>query len=176
MTALLKIIDRICYYAAAVAAVFLAVLFVLGLSEIILRSAFRISLPFAVEYAGYLLVLILFLGSGWTLSQGGHIRVTLVSEYIGSRAAKRLDLICTVVGFCIAGLLSLSMIGFASGTWQRGTVSYFVSATPLAIPQMLLAMGLCILTLALFGRLLRLVTGEKCAEEESKLPDQGVDA
>ena len=175
MTLLLKFIDRICYGAAVAAATLLASLFILGFSEIVLRSAFRISLPFAVEYAGYLLVLVLFLGSGWTLSQGGHIRVNLVSEHIGSRAAKRLDLICTVVAFCVAGLLSFSMIGFAVGTWQRGTVSYFVSETPLAIPQMLLAIGLCILTLALFGRLLRLIYGEKRPETASKASGQGVE-
>ena len=54
MTPVLKVIDRICYGAAALAAVLLAVLFLLGITEIALRAAFQISLPFAVEYSGYL--------------------------------------------------------------------------------------------------------------------------
>ena len=88
MQAILKSIDRLCLGAAYGAAVLLAVLFLLGFSEIVLRSGFGISLPFSVEYSGYLLVLVLFLGSGWTLSTAGHIRVTLVSEHISDRAAR----------------------------------------------------------------------------------------
>ncbi len=160
MTAVLKIIDRVCLIAAAAAAVLLSVLFLLGLTEIILRSAFRISLPFAVEYAGYLLVLVLFLGSGWTLAQGGHIRVTLLSEHMSQRTAQRFDVLCTAVAFFISGLWTVSMIDFALGTWQRGTVSYFASETPLAIPQALLTIGPCVLSLALFARLVRLYQDE----------------
>ncbi len=167
MTAVLKVIDRICLAGAAAAAVLLSALFVLGFTEILLRSIFSISLPFAVEYAGYLLVLVLFLGSGWTLAQGGHIRVTLLSEHVSQRTAHKLDVVCTFIALFIAGLWSVSMIDFALGTWQRGTLSYFASETPLAIPQGLLAIGPCILTLALSARLVRLVRNDQAAHAES---------
>ena len=177
MTFVLKFIDRVCLFAAAAAAVLLSVLFFLGLTEIVLRSAFRISLPFAVEYAGYLLVLVLFLGSGWTLAQGGHIRVTLLTEHVSQRFAHRLDIVCTAIALFIAGLWTVSMIDFAVGTWQRGTVSYFASETPLAIPQGLLAVGPCVLALALFARLVRLHRGEdpanRAAIGSDTTPDQG---
>ena len=63
MTRVLRTIDRICFGAAAAAAFLLAVLFVMGIAEIILRNAFQISLTFAVEYSGYLLCSLLAMDS-----------------------------------------------------------------------------------------------------------------
>lgn len=160
MSFVLRLIDRLCLWSAGVAALLLAALFVLGFAEIILRSGFGISLPFVVEYSGYLLVLVLFLGSGWTLSQGGHIRVTLLSEQVSPRLRRGLDLACTCVALAISVVLAVSLCTYAIGTWSRGTVSYYASETPLAYPQMLFALGLVILMLAVFARLVRLIRGE----------------
>lgn len=160
MTRMLSLIDRICYAGAVLAAILLAALFVLGAAEIVLRSAFQISLHFAVEYAGYLLVLVLFLGSGWTLSQGEHIRVTLLREQVSPSLAHRLDILCTVVALIVSAILTVSLMSYAAGTWARGTVSYFSSETPLAIPQTLLSLGPLILCLALFARFIRLLKGD----------------
>lgn len=160
MNLLLKTIDRLCLWSAGVAALLLAALFILGFAEIVLRSGFGISLSFVVEYSGYLLVLVLFLGSGWTLSQDGHIRVTLLSEHVPARVRYGLDVICTGVALFVASVLAFSLCTYALGTWSRGTVSYFASETPLAYPQMLFALGPVILTLAVFARLVRLLRGD----------------
>jgi TRAP-type C4-dicarboxylate transport system permease small subunit len=135
-------------------------LFLLGLVELFMRSVVGVSLSFAVEYSGYLLILSLFLGSGWTLRQGGHIRVSLLSERLGPDARRALDLIASLAGLAVAGFMAFALWRFALGTWQRGTLSYFPSATPLAYPQILLAMGPTILALALSARLIRLVRRE----------------
>jgi TRAP-type C4-dicarboxylate transport system permease small subunit len=160
MTAVLHTIDRICLIAAAFAAILLAALFIMGFTEIILRNVFSISLPFAVEYAGYLLVFVLFLGSGWTLSQDGHIRVTLLSEHVAPSTAHRLDVACTIVALTVSFILTVSIIDYAIGTWARGTVSYFSSETPLVYPQALFAIGPVVLTLALIARLIRQFTNK----------------
>lgn len=160
MKRFLILVDGLCSATAACAAVLLAVLFLLGITEIVLRSAFNISLPFAVEYAGYLLVLVLFLGSGWTLAQGGHIRVTLLREHLPPFVSRWLDMVCTAVAILVSAILTVSLFQYAYGTWARGTVSYYSSETPLAIPQFILAFGPLILTLALCARLVRLLRGE----------------
>jgi len=160
INAYLKAVDGLCTLAAMVAGVLMLALFALGLAEIVLRSAFDISLSFAVEYSGYLLVLTLFLGAGWTLRQGGHIRVSLLSERLSPNVQRGLDILCTLVGLVIAGYMSAALLRFGYGTLLRGTLSYFSSATPLAYPQLLLALGPCILTLAMSARLIRLLRGE----------------
>lgn len=159
MNTILKGIDRICGFAAGIAAVLLAALFVLGISEIILRSVFAISLSFSAEYAGYFLVLVLFLGSGWTLSTGGHIRVTLLSEHVSPKVARVLDGVSTLIALVVSSILTIALIDYTAGTWARGTLSYYSSETPLAYPQALLSVGLVVLTLALFARLVRVVSG-----------------
>ncbi|MSO98678.1 MAG: TRAP transporter small permease [Rhodospirillaceae bacterium] len=160
MNLYLKFVDRICDAAAAVAGIFMLALFALGLAEIVLRSFFATSLSIAVEYSGYMLVITLFLGSGWTLRQGGHIRVTLASERLSPSARRILDIVCTIAGLLVAAFISFALVRFGLGTLERGTVSYFSSATPLAIPQLLLAAGPCVLTLAMSARLIRLLRGE----------------
>ncbi|NKB42944.1 MAG: TRAP transporter small permease subunit [Alphaproteobacteria bacterium] len=160
MNSVLRGIDRICVFAAGVAALLLGALFILGITEIILRSVFSISLSFSAEYAGYFLVLVLFLGSGWTLSTAGHIRVTLLSEHVSPKLARALDGLSTAIALIVSSILTAAMINYALGTWSRGTVSYYSSETPLAYPQAFLAIGLIVLTLALFARLIRVITGE----------------
>jgi len=171
MTLILKAIDRLCLWSAGVAAFLLAALFVLGFAEIVLRSGFGISLSFVVEYSGYLLVLVLFLGSGWTLSQGGHIRVTLLSEHVPTRVRYLLDVVCTCIALFVASVLAFSLCSYAMGTWSRGTVSYFASETPLAYPQMLFALGPVILTLAVFARLVRLLRGDELEDSTAAQED-----
>ena len=174
MNVMLSAIDRICSAAAAVAAVLLGLLFALGFAEIVLRSGFGISLPIAVEYSGYLLVLVLFLGSGWTLTHAGHIRVTLLSEVVSDSIVRLLDVLCSVIALLISATLTVALIEYACGTWVRGTVSYYSSETPLAYPQALLAIGPAVLTLALVARILRLLTGRvpevKTAETAEPAP------
>ncbi|MGY8962615.1 MAG: TRAP transporter small permease subunit [Rhodospirillales bacterium] len=170
MQTILKVIDRLCLGGAYAAAVLLAALFLLGFTEIVLRSGFGISLSFSVEYSGYLLVLVLFLGSGWTLLNAGHIRVTLVSEVVSDRAAHVLDVVCTTVALVVSVILSIALIQYTYGTWVRGTLSYYSSETPLAYPQALLAFGLIILTLALIARALRLLSGRP-ADIRSEVSD-----
>ncbi len=161
MTHVLKAIDRLCFAAAVLAAVLLALMFVLGISEIVLRSVFQISLPIVIEYSGYLLALVLFLGSGWTLSQGGHIRVTILSEHVTPGVARLLDILCTCVAFVVAAAMTISLIDFAVGTLVRGTTSFYPSATPLAYPQLVFSAGPLVLSLALIARLIRLLQGRE---------------
>jgi TRAP-type C4-dicarboxylate transport system permease small subunit len=160
MTAVLKAIDGLCEAAAALAGVLLIALFVLGLAEIISRDLFGASLSFSIEYSGYLLAAVLFLASGWTLRQGAHIRVNLIGSRLGPDARRWLDVACTIGGLIACGFMAWSLVAFAVGTLERGTVTYFPSATPVGYPQLLIATGPCVLELALIARLIRLLRRE----------------
>ncbi len=74
--------------------------------------------------------------------------------------ARWLDLLCTLAALLIASVLAYGMLELAVRSWQRGSVSYFVMQTPLAIPQGLLAVAALLLALALLARALRLVINE----------------
>jgi len=171
---LLRSIDGLCTAGAWVAAVSAAILALILIAEVIGTSFFNWSQPWAVEYAIYLQCFVLFCGSGWTLRQGGHIRVAVLLQALPARAAWILDL----CGSCFA----IGVLGFAAwALWQQlirtfdfGSTSFYPMATPLWIPQGLLTMGVTLLLLAFVARTIRLLTGEP-TEMGSQLAGGGVE-
>ena len=156
---------RLGAWVGALAALGLAFMLI---AEVILTSFFSWSQPWAVEYAAYLLGLVLFVGTGWTLGQGGHIRVEVLASAIGPRAMRWVDLAGSVFGLGVVGFVALALVGQAWRTGEIGSRSYFPSETPLVYPQALLALGFVFLALAFLARVVRLATGRP-AETKSEL-------
>ncbi len=128
--------------------------------EVITTSFFSYSQPWAVEYSGYLLAAALFSGAGWTLSHGGHIRVALLLQTMSPRVFRLTDLALSVFAFGIALYVSWALIENAARSYERGSVSYYLSQTPIWMPQTLLAASWVILCCGLLARILRLATGQ----------------
>ncbi len=160
MRIVLRLIDGYCLAGGILAALALAALFLIGAAEILLRYAFSASLPFIVEYNGYLLGVVFMAGLGYVLGRGGHIRVRVATASLAPAAATAVEAVCTLLGLLISGYLSLALLRLALGTWQIGTVSYFASQTPLYLPQGAMALASLTLTLAFLARLLRLLAGQ----------------
>jgi TRAP-type C4-dicarboxylate transport system permease small subunit len=159
LAALLRGIDTLCSAGAVVAAVSAAALALILITEVVATSFLGWSQPWAVEYAIYLQCFVLFCGAGWTLRQGGHIRVAILLQALPPAAARVLDLVGTA--------FAIGMLGFASwALWQQllrsfdfGSTSYYPMGTPLWIPQALLTLGVTLLLLGFAARLLRLLAG-----------------
>jgi TRAP-type C4-dicarboxylate transport system permease small subunit len=113
-----------------------------------------------VEYPVYLQSVVLFCGAGWTLRQGGHIRVGVLMQALPPGMMRLLDMICTT--------FAIGVIGFATwALWQQffrtvdfGSTSFYPMGTPLWIPQGMLTLGITLLCLAFVARLLRLVLNQ----------------
>lgn len=158
--ALLRAIDTLCAIGAGVAALSAAGLALILIGEVVVTSFFAWSQPWAIEYAIYLQCFVLFCGAGWTLRQGGHIRVAILMQTVPPGVARMLDLAGTV--------FAIGMIGFATwALWQQlirtydfGSTSFYPMATPVWIPQGMLTLGVTLLLLAFVARLLRLVLGQ----------------
>lgn len=165
IAALLRLADGLCAIGAAVAAVAAALLALILIAEVFATSLIGWSQPWVVEYAIFLQCFVLFCGAGWTLRQGGHIRVAILLQALPARAARLLDLLGTA--------FAIGMIGFATwALWQQllrtfefGSTSFYPMGTPLWIPQGMLTLGVTLLLLAFVARLLRLACGQ--------LPDAG---
>ncbi|WP_249977829.1 TRAP transporter small permease subunit [Vreelandella olivaria] len=152
ISCLLRLSDRLSWATAALAALAMALLFVLMLSEIISRNLFGRSLGFSWEVSGYLLGLIIFMASSWALRNDKHIRITLLRDHIPEGYARWLDLLATLIGVVIAGFFSAAFIGFCLQTWHGGTVSSTPQEIPLIYPRALMALGLIVFTLTLIVR------------------------
>lgn len=161
MTGLLKFITLVERAGAWLAGLALILMFLLGLAEVALRTALGEGFAFALEYTGYLVAAAFLLGAGWTLSEERHVRLSLVSEALGDKGNRRLEIAASAIALMLAVLLASGLISWAWGSFEKGDVSYFPSATPLWAPQALLALGPAILALSLIKRLILTVRGDK---------------
>jgi TRAP-type C4-dicarboxylate transport system permease small subunit len=157
---LLAAIDGLCRLCAYAAALLVVLLAALGLAEILARALFNYSIPFALEYGSYFLGLVMFMGLGWALREGAHIRLSLVPERLSPRQRRGLEFVLTAVGLVISLYASVALVLMVVGTAKLGTVSFYPSRTPLVYPQALFALGMVTLSLALVARLVRIWLGE----------------
>jgi TRAP-type C4-dicarboxylate transport system permease small subunit len=147
-----KALDRLYDGAAYLAALFL----IATLVFIALSIAGRL-LNFHVRgtdaYAGYAMAACGFLALAHTLKRGEHIRVTLVLNHVGGRARRALELWCYLVATVAAALLAWFSVRLAWQSYAFNDISTANDATPLWIPQIAMAAGAVILTVALLDEL-----------------------
>ena len=91
------IINRISLYAAYAAGICGVLLVVLVLAEIVRRTFFNSSFLWTFEISSWLLVAFAFMGMGYTLQSGGHVRVTLLTSRLSGRIQTWLDLILSLI-------------------------------------------------------------------------------
>lgn len=145
------------------AAIFLAGIAVATLLQVVARQ-----MGMAVEtteISGFFLAASTFLGLCYTLVNGGHVRVGLLSQYASPAAHRAVELWCCAVGALITGYAALQMTLFTLETFRFGDLSPGLLAVPLWIPQSALAFGLIVLTVAILEQATLIWRGEKAGYE-----------
>lgn len=165
---MIAVIDWVCRWGGWTAALALLVLFTVRLLEIGFRLFFDFSSPLIGEYSEYLLMATLLLGAGQILRQGGHIRVSLLADKLPARWSALCEGLANWLGLVVGVFVALSMSLFAIGTFERGTLSYHASATPLWLPQSVAALGFWLLCFALLANAL-----ERKAPPGAQLTERG---
>lgn len=123
----------------------------------IMARAFSSESPFSTwEFSGYLQAGLVMLGAGYALRSGGHIRVNLILTHLGQAGARALDFVCSLIGFVAMAVISWALFELFSGSLQSGSRSYFVTATPLWVPQAVVFLGSVLLTLQFAARMVRI--------------------
>ncbi len=146
-----------------IAGLCLLVILLIILSEIICRNLLGISLSFAWDYAAYLMGIAFLFSAASAMKNGGHVRVTALTEALPLRLARLLDIIACVIGFACCVALASAMTDMALVSLQRGSTSSTVLRTPLIYPQAALAIGAVLLAVQCFAQFLRLLRGEALA-------------
>ena len=143
------------------AAGYLAAFFMVGVLLMVLASVLGRLLNFQLRgsdaYAGYCMAAASFLALAHTLKRGEHIRVTLFLERFGERIARALDLWCHLAGGFFCAVLALYAVRLAWQSYKFNDISQGNDATPLWIPQIGMALGACVLLVAMIDDLVRLV-------------------
>lgn len=103
----------------------------------------------------------MFCGLAFTLRTGGHIRVSLLASALPEAVSKVVDVLCTLIAIGFSGYISAALCELAWKSFVSGSTSPSVTATPLVIPQGMIALGAMLLTLQFVARLIRLLLNEE---------------
>jgi TRAP-type C4-dicarboxylate transport system permease small subunit len=143
-----KLLDSI-YLGAA----WLAALCMVGVLAMVLTSVLGRLLHFHVPgtdaYAGYAMAGAGFMALAHTLKKGEHIRVTLIIGRLTGGARKGMEVWALSVGVLLAALFAFYAWRLAWQSHEFHDISTSSDATPLWIPQILMAVGTTVLWLAL---------------------------
>jgi TRAP-type C4-dicarboxylate transport system permease small subunit len=92
-------------------------------------------------YAGYAIAAALFLALPATLKNGDHIRVTLLVSRLPERMRRVIETACLAAAILLSGYLAYFSCRLVWVSYTTHDVSQAVDATPLWIPQIVMALG-----------------------------------
>ena len=147
------------------AAAWLAAASMIGLLVMVLLSIagrqFGFYVPGTDAYAGYLMAAAGFLALAHTLARNEHIRVTLVLTLVGSRTRHVLEIVALVLALLLAALFAFYSARLAWQSYAFNDISTASDATPLWIPQLAMAVGTLIFTIAFADQLVLELAGRR---------------
>ena len=120
-----------------------------GLLRLAGQPALGFIIPSIAEICGFLLAAASFLALAYTLTVGGHIRVSLVLSRLGPSPRRGVETLVALVAAAGAAYATVALAKLAWRSWQYGDVSYGIVPVPLALPQATMAFGTAVLTIAL---------------------------
>ncbi|WP_055682112.1 TRAP transporter small permease [Jannaschia rubra] len=145
----------LCGYAAAA---FLAAIAVVTLWQIVAR---QIGMAIeTTEIAGFCLAASTFLALAHTFVNGGHVRISLVSQFAPPHLRRAVEIWCCALAAGVTGYAAWQMVLFTLQSHDFGDLSPGMVAMPLWIPQSGVAFGLVVLTVAIAEQATLVIRGQ----------------
>ena len=161
-----SLLDRVLrwlYAACAVLAGCAIVTIALAVAVSIASRALGIYVPGTTEIAGYGMAAAGSLGLASTAINHGHIRVDLVLSRLRHRPRQRVEIAAAVATTVAIGFASWALIRLVSSSHRYGDLSSNSDGLPLWLPQMPLAVGFVVFTVALLHLAVLTVLGRNPA-------------
>lgn len=147
-----RFLDRLYDGAGALAALFLVALLVTVLVTIASRE-FDFKVSGIDGYAGYFMAACAFLSLAHTFKRNEHIRVTLFLSWAKGKLRFWIEVWALAASSLLACLLAFFSLRLTWQSYQFNDVATSMDATPLWIPQSAMALGACLLAIALIDSL-----------------------
>ncbi len=165
MTAIRRALDALYLTGGVIAACFTVAILALIVLQMLARWTGQV-FPGAPDYAGYCMAGASFFAFAYALNSGTHIRVSLALNAMG-RFRRWGETFCFAIGALTTTFLARYAIKVTIESHKFNDVSQGQDATPLWIPQTLMAVGAVLLAIAFWDNLIRLlVTGETNIRED----------
>ncbi len=127
--------------------------------DVLMRYFLDMPQLFVDDLTSFLLVGIIFLGTGPVFYKGGHIRVDLVTSRLKSRTQARLRVITLIIGIFLLGIVAYETAVSTVAAFQTGRVSA-VMVYPLWIAMGFIPLGLILMAFFMVVELVKQVQGK----------------
>ncbi len=154
------ILNKIYDIAGALAGMFIVLIAVLILVQIVGRW-FGVVVPSTEDFSGFFLAASSFLALAYSLNHSAHIRVTLLIHFLGPRQRQVSEVLVLVLASALIIYFAISSVQLVYESWDFEELSQGYVPVPLWIPQVPMALGLIILSIALLDSLVCLLRGER---------------
>lgn len=165
-----RVLDTLYTASGAMAALFIIGIVVIVIAQVILNLIDKISsflgghslgltIPSYADFTGFFLAAASFLALAYTLRVGGHIRVTLITSRLPVQLRSLCEGLALIVATLMAGYAAWYMSLLVAESYEFGDMSSGMVAIPLWIPQVPVAFGLTVLTIALIDEFAGLLQG-----------------
>ena len=150
-------LDGLYLASGILAGVFLAGIAVTILAQIVGRiMGYTID---ATEIAGFCMAASTFLGLAYTLKNGTHVRVTLAVSGLPPAMRRAADIAATAIAVTASAYFTYFSVRLVLQSYAFGDISPGLIAAPFWIPQLAMALGALLVTLAFVDELVILIRG-----------------
>lgn len=153
---------------------FILIMTLLIIAQIIGRL-FGFIVPSVDDFSGYSLAAATFFGLAYTFKEGGHIRVTLAIKNLSPVGRKVQECAVLVVGTLLSAYMAYYMVHLVWESYIFEEVSYGYIPVPIWIPQVPVALGSIMLTVAIMDDLCRLLRGKLPAYQAHEADEANLD-
>jgi TRAP-type mannitol/chloroaromatic compound transport system permease small subunit len=144
-----KILELIPKFSLVTAGLALILITLFIVIEVVARSVFRYSVPFAIEYSEYLIPVVALLGAAYVLKEEGHVRADIIVSHLSDRLRLWFDLIGYIAGLVFLVVLDIQTCTLVLKSFKYHYTSLYPMRTPLGYVQLMLPIGLSLFILQL---------------------------
>jgi len=117
-------------------------------------QAIGLTIPSYSDFTGFLLAASTFLGLAYTLREGGHIRVTLVTGLLGATPKRWVEMLVLITALGMVAYATVYMCLLVIESHEFGDRTSGMVSLPLWLVQSPVAVGLTVLSIALLDELI----------------------
>lgn len=161
-------LDKLYWLSGILAGCLIIAICLLVSTQVLLTASSRLfgpvlpsTIPSYADFSGFMLAGASFLALAYTLRQGGHIRVNLVTQKLTLKLQVAMEFVVLVLASGVTGFVLWYMLQVILESFHYGDMSTGIVPIPLAIPQSVVAAGLAILLIAMVDTLFDLLRTER---------------
>ncbi|MCB1857948.1 MAG: TRAP transporter small permease [Gammaproteobacteria bacterium] len=129
------------------------------LAGMVSGQAIGLTIPSYADFTGFFLAAATFLGLAYTLRSGGHIRVTIITGVLSCRVRRLFELWSIGLAMALTAYATWYALALTRESYRYNDLSSGMIAVPLWIPQLAVAFGLAVLTIALLDEFVSVTRG-----------------